>query len=93
MLVKIAKGVCFRFKKLSDFRLEIYKKYGGKSTGRTAVVENPVESVEFHPKSGRGSLLFEHSPQGFQHVEKMSRFYNGYILPNVENFCRRKNHG
>ena len=50
-------------------------------------VENPVESVEFHPESGRRCLIFEHFPRSFQHVEKKGPFYKVYMDSNVENFC------
>ena len=50
-------------------------------------VENPVESVEFHPESRRRCLIFEHFPRSFQHVEKKGLFYKVYMDSNVENFC------
>ena len=53
-------------------------------------VENPVESVEFHPESGRRCLIFEHFQRSFQHVEKKDPFYKVYMDSNVENFCRKK---
>ena len=37
-----------------------------------------VETVEFHPESGRTNLIFEHFPPGFQHVEKIGSFYGMY---------------
>ena len=52
MLVKIAKGACFRFKKLSDFRLEIYKLYASRTGASKPIVEKTVESVEFHSQNG-----------------------------------------
>jgi cobalamin biosynthesis protein CbiD len=52
MLVKIAKGACFRFKKLSDFRLEIYKLYASRTGASKPIVEKAVESVEFHSQNG-----------------------------------------
>ena len=90
MLEIVAKCRNAAFKKLSHFRIEFYKKYGGFGTEKILTVENSVESVEFHPESGRGCLIFEHFPPGFQHVEKMGGFYKTYMGSNVENFCRRK---
>ena len=92
ILEKIAKGAWFRIKKLSYFRLEIYKKYGALHTAKIKTVENSVESVEFHPKSRRGHWIFEHFPRTFQHVEKIEGIYKVYMDSNVENFCRRKNY-
>ena len=69
MLEIVAKCENGLFKKLSYFRLEIYKKYGALHTAKIKTVENPVESVEFHPKSRRGHWIFEHFPRTFQHVE------------------------
>lgn len=46
-----------------------------------------VETVEFHPESGRTNLIFEHFPPGFQHVEKFEPNYRLYSLLNVENFA------
>ena len=43
-----------------------------------------VETVEFHPESGRTNLIFEHFPPGFQHVEKFEPNYRLYSLLNVE---------
>ena len=54
------------------------------------IVENLVETVEFHPESGRTNLIFEHFPLGFQHVEKIEPNYRLYSLLNVENFCLRQ---
>ena len=90
MLEIVAKCGNETFKKWSYFRLEFYKKYGGFCTGKILTVENTVESVEFHPESGRRCLIFEHFPRSFQHVEKKSLFYKVYMDSNVENFCRKK---
>ena len=90
MLEILAKTTGSPFKKLSQFRLEFYKKYGGKFACRTREVENSVETVEFHPESGRTNLIFEHFPPGFQHVEKFEPDYRLYSLLNVENFCIRQ---
>ena len=90
MLEIVAKCGNETFKKWSYFRLEFYKKYGEFCTGEILTVENPVESVEFHPESGRRCLIFEHFPRSFQHVEKKSLFYKVYMDSNVENFCRKK---
>ena len=49
MLEIVAKCENGLFKKLSYFRLEIYKKYGARYTAKIKTVENSVESVEFHP--------------------------------------------
>ena len=57
---------------------------------RTWEVENSVETVEFHPESGRTNLIFEHFLPGFQHVEKFEPNYRLYSLLNVENFCLRQ---
>lgn len=92
MLEIVAKCENGLFKKLSYFRLEIYKKYGALYTAKIKTVENPVESVEFHPKSRRGHWIFEHFPRTFQHVEKIEGIYKVYMDSNVENFCRRKNY-
>ena len=78
MLEILAKTTGSPFKKLSQFRLEFYKKYGEKFACRTWEVENSVETVEFHPESGRTNLIFEHFPPGFQHVEKIGSFYGMY---------------
>ena len=90
MLEIVAKCGNETFKKWSYFRLEFYKKYGGFCTGKILTVENLVESVEFHPKSGRKCLIFEHFQRSFQHVEKNGPFYKVYMDSNVENFCRKK---
>ena len=90
MLEIVAKCENGPFKKLSYFRLEIYKKYGARYTAKIKTVENSVESVEFHPESGRTNLIFEHFPPGFQHVEKIEPNYRLYSLLNVENFCLRQ---
>ena len=90
MLGIVAKCVKFFFKKLSQFRLEFYKKYGRIGRCRVLNVEKLVECVEFHPESVRQSLIFEHSPQGFQHVEKRMALYRLYRLQIVENFCPKK---
>ena len=87
MLEIVAKSARFPFKKLSQFRLEFYKMYGRETPCQKQNVENPVETVKFHLKSGRESLLFEHSPPGFQHVEKIDRIYRLYTPQIVENFC------
>lgn len=71
MLEIVAKCENGLFKKLSYFRLEIYKKYGARYTAKIKTVENSVESVEFHPKSRHGHWVFEHFPRTFQHVEKI----------------------
>ena len=71
MLEIVAKCENELFKKLSYFRLEIYKKYGALHTAKIKTVENSVESVEFHPKSRREHWIFEHFPRTFQHVEKI----------------------
>ena len=92
MLEIVAKCENELFKKLSYFRLEIYKKYGALHTAKIKTVENSVESVEFHPESGRRCLIFEHFQRSFQHVEKKGPFYKVYMDSNVENFCRRKNY-
>lgn len=84
-LVKLAKTAKNSFKKLSQFRLVFYKLYGELSTARSLTVENPVERVEFHLKSGRETWTFTLSPQGFQHVENKIPFYSWYIGQNVEN--------
>lgn len=55
MLEIVAKCENGLFKKLSYFRLEIYKKYGARYTAKIKTVENSVESVEFHPKVGAGT--------------------------------------
>ena len=86
ILVKIAKTAKNTFKKLSQFRLAIYKLYGEVSTCRSVTVENPVERVEFHLKSGREICTFTLSPQSFQHVENEQPLYNWYTARNVENF-------
>ena len=39
-----------------------------------------METVEFHPESGRTNLIFEHFPPGFQHVEKIEPNYRLYSL-------------
>ena len=75
MLEIVAKCENGLFKKLSYFRLEIYKKYGALYTAKIKTVENPVESVEFHPENRLERLSFELSPQGFQLVEKTGRVY------------------
>ena len=93
MLEIVAKCENEVFKKLSYFRLEIYKKYGALCTAKIKTVENSVESVEFHPESGRERWIFEHFPRAFQHVEKIKGIYKAYMDSNVENFCRRKNYG
>ncbi len=85
-MVKIAKTAKNTFKKLSQFRLAFYKLYGEVSTCRSATVENPVERVEFHLKSGREIWTFTLSPQSFQHVENEHPLYNWYTDRNVENF-------
>ena len=90
MLEIVAKCENGLFKKLSYFRLEIYKKYGALYTAKIKTVENSVESVEFHPKSRRGHWIFEHFPRTFQHVEKIDGIYKVYMDSNVENFCRKK---
>ena len=90
MLGIVAKCVKFFFKKLSQFRLEFYKKYGRIGGCRVLDVEKLVECVEFHPESVRQSLIFEHSPQGFQHVEKSMALYRLYRPQIVENFCPKK---
>ena len=46
MLEIVAKCENGLFKKLSYFRLEIYKKYGARYTAKIKTVENSVESVE-----------------------------------------------
>ncbi len=92
MLEIVAKCENELFKKLSYFRLEIYKKYGALHTAKIKTVENSVESVEFHPKSRREHWIFEHFPRTFQHVEKIEGIYKVYMDSNVENFCRRKNY-
>ena len=51
-------------------------------------MENLVESVEFHPESGRTNLIFEHFPPGFQHVEKMIGPLRIVYHIFVENFSR-----
>ena len=48
MLEIVAKCENGLFKKLSYFRLEIYKKYGAPYTAKIKTVENSVESVEKH---------------------------------------------
>ena len=53
-------------------------------------MENPVESVEFHPENRLERLSFELSPQGFQLVEKTGPFYNLYTGLFVENITARK---
>lgn len=84
-LVKLAKTAKIPFKKLSQFRLAFYKLYGEVSTGRSLTVENSVERVEFHLKSGREACTFSLSPQGFQRVENKDPLYNWYTAPYVEN--------
>lgn len=58
MLEIVAKCENGLFKKLSYFRLEIYKKYGALYTAKIKTVENSVESVEFHPKSRCSATRF-----------------------------------
>ena len=86
MLEIVAKCENGLFKKLSYFRLEIYKKYGALYTAKIKTVENSVESVEIHPKNKRQRWTFARSPQGFQHVEKTGPFYGLYTGRLVENF-------
>ena len=49
--------------------------YAGFWACRDKIVENLVESVEFHPENRLERLSFELSPQGFQLVEKTERVY------------------
>lgn len=78
ILVKIAKAVPFRVKKLSYFRLENYKLYAGGWGLSNQIVENPVENVKFHGENRHCSWTFELSPQTFQHVEKTGALYGMY---------------
>ena len=50
MLEDFAKADGFGSKKLSYFRLELYKLYATQTEPSNQKVENPVESVEFHTK-------------------------------------------
>ena len=52
ILVKTAKDASFQFKKLSQFRLEFYKLYADEEESSKPLVENLVESVEFHRQKG-----------------------------------------
>ena len=78
ILEKIAKGVWFRIKKLSYFRLENYKLYAPCGGMSNQIVENSVENVKFHRENRLCSRTFELSPPGFQHVEKIGSFYGMY---------------
>ena len=90
MLEEIAKGVSFRVKKLSYFRLENYKSYADGRLLSNQIVENPVENVQFHPKNGLCSRTFKLFPRDFQHVEKTGALYGMYSTILWKTFCTGK---
>lgn len=90
MLVKIAKGACFRFKKLSDFRLEIYKLYASRTGASKPIVEKTVESVEFHSQMGFEAGIF-HTLHRVFNMWKIDGLLRNVYHTFVENFLPRQN--
>lgn len=90
MLVKIAKGACFRFKKLSDFRLEIYKLYASRTGASKPIVEKQWKVWNSTAKWALKLEFFTLSTE-FSTCGKIDGLLRNVYHTFVENFLPRQN--
>lgn len=90
MLVKIAKGACFRFKKLSDFRLEIYKLYASRTGASKPIVEKQWKVWNSTAKMGFEAGIF-HTLHRVFNMWKIDGLLRNVYHTFVENFLPRQN--